>query len=117
MRKLQFCAHRLTFLHPGSSVTSSVVLSVVLGLALAAGNGAVSLLVLRRAYGQPTAVFLKRVFGSLGLRMLALLVIVALILWLTPVDPLGFVLAFVGGLVAALMTEMWIVLKWARVQG
>ena len=101
-------------LHGLLPVNASLVLSVALGLVLASVNGFVSIMVLRRAMDKPTGVFLKRVFGSLVLRMAALLVIVGFVLWQIPVQPLAFGLAFIGGLVAALGVEVWIVLRWAR---
>lgn len=94
----------------------TLALSIVLGLGLAAANGIASIVVLRRAAELPMASFIRRVFGSLGLRMFVLFIVVALILWQVQVHPLGFAFAFIGGLVIALVVEMWIVLKWARSQ-
>lgn len=91
-----------------------LLLSIGLGLGLAAANGLASLWVLKRAVNLPNPRFIQRIFGSLGVRMVVLLLLMGLILWLVPVHVLGFAIAFVIGLLIALGIEMWIVLRWAR---
>lgn len=95
-------------------VNSTVALSAALGLGLASANLVVSLLVLRRSMGLPSRQFIGRVMGSLGLRMLALFVLVTLVLWLTEVDALAFGLAFVVAVAVGLVAEMWILLRWTK---
>lgn len=64
--------------------------------------------------GLPSRQFIGRVMGSLGLRMLALFVLVTLVLWLTEVDALAFGLAFVVAVAVGLVAEMWILLRWTK---
>lgn len=77
-------------------------------------NLAVSLVILKRSMGLPSRQFMGRVLGSLGLRMIGVLVLVSLVLWLTPVDALVFGLSFVIAVVAGLGAEMWILLRWTN---
>lgn len=92
----------------------SQVLSAALGLGLAGANVALSLTVLKGAMRLPGGRFMKRVLLSLAVRMLALLVLLVLILAFIPLDAAAFGGAFVVGVVAGILLEMWIVLRWSR---
>ena len=76
-----------------------------------------SLVVLHRSQGLPNARFMSRVLGSVGLRMLALFLIVVAILLLTKVDAFAFGVAFIAGVIVTIALEMWFLLRWAPPSG
>lgn len=73
--------------------------SLVVGIGLGAANGALSVVIARLALTRPQKAFLAIVLGGMAVRMVALLVIVALVLLFVPVQ----VGPFVGGLLVAFM--------------
>ena len=87
-------------------MSATAIWSALLGVGLAALNGAVSLVTLKRAAKLSDVEFFKRVMSSIGLRMAAVLGVMLLVLSLVPVDRLWFVGAFVIGLVIGLIVEV-----------
>ena len=81
---------------------------------LALANGAVSLVVIHSSKDLPSARFMGRVLGSVGLRMLITFMLAVVILLFTRVEALAFGAAFVAGVVVSLVLEMWFLLRWAR---
>ena len=84
----------------------SILLSVLLGVGIAVANMAASFATLKRAVAQPTNQFMKIFFRGMGLRMLAVLIVVLLIFWLLPIHGLAFALAFSIGLAIGLGVEV-----------
>jgi uncharacterized membrane protein YdfJ with MMPL/SSD domain len=78
-------------------MTPDVLLGLIVGAALGAANAVASYLLYRRARTRPSKAFYKLVLGGMGVRMAVVLVTVALVVGLAPVD----VSAFIGALLAA----------------
>ncbi len=89
-----------------AAMPTDVLLGLLLGVALGAGNALASVLLYRRARVRSAAAFNKIVLGGMVVRLAAVVVLVALAVWLAPIDLFAFLAALLSAYVLGLAVEI-----------
>lgn len=96
------------------NMPADILLGLLAGSLIGAGNALASLLLYYRARERSMAIFYRNVFGGMFLRMMIVLAAVVLVMQLAPVDIFSFVGALLATFVIGLIIDIYLILRMSN---